>query len=502
MKKSILHKVIAVALSATVLCGTGFTTVGQFTGTSGISVNAYETYGDFEYVLNGDNTITIIKYTGKGEDVVIPDTINANIVTSIGEKAFVGSWNLKSVKISDNVTEIGRMAFYGCPGLVSVIIGNGVTEIGERVFENCTSLTNVTIPDSVTEIGYHSFAGCTDLTDINISNSVTKIGYKAFGDCTGLTRIDIPDSVKYINGAAFKNCTSLTSVSIPDSVTEIGWLVFAGCTSLNSVKIGKGLEKISWNVFQDCKNLTSIIIPENVKEIGWNVFRNCENLVSIVIPDSVTVIGNGVFYGCNKLTIYGEKDSYTETYANKNRIPFISSISANEIVIGGTVTVNAKAVLGEGEYTYAVLYKKKTETKWTVKQDYSTNDTVTIKPVKATDYDICVKVKDCNGKIVKKFFTLKVNEKLKNTSTISATTIKKGEIVKLNGSATGGIGNYTYAVYYKQKVQTKWTTKQNFNANTVVSIKPAQATDYDICIKVKDKDGTISKKYFTVTVTK
>ena len=97
---------------------------------------------------------------------------------------------------------------------------------------------------------------------------------------------------------------------------------------------------------------------------------------------------------------------------------------------------------------------------------------------------------------------MQVNAKLTNTSAVSETTIKKGDIVTVNGSATGGAGDYTYAVYYKQKAQTKWTTKQNFTQNADVSIKPAQATDYDICVKVKDNDGTIVKKYFTVTVTK
>ena len=79
---------------------------------------------------------------------------------------------------------------------------------------------------------------------------------------------------------------------------------------------------------------------------------------------------------------------------------------------------------------------------------------------------------------------------------------KKGNTVTVNGSATGGAGNYTYAVFYKQKAQTQWTTKQDFNENTNVSIKPMLATDYDICVKVKDKNGTIAKQYFTVTVTK
>ena len=89
-----------------------------------------------------------------------------------------------------------------------------------------------------------------------------------------------------------------------------------------------------------------------------------------------------------------------------------------------------------------------------------------------------------------------------NLLQVTTLTIKLGEQITATAKSTGGAGNYTYAVYYKQKAQTKWTTKQDFNENSVVSVKPAKATDYDICIKVKEKDGTIAKKYFNVTVTK
>ena len=64
----------------------------------------------------------------------------------------------------------------------------------------------------------------------------------------------------------------------------------------------------------------------------------------------------------------------------------------------------------------------------------------------------------------------------------------------------GGSGGYTYAVFYKQKAQTNWTTKQNFTENSTVTIKPANATTYDVCVKVKDSDGTVAKQYFTVEV--
>lgn len=48
----------------------------------------------------------------------------------------------------------------------------------------------------------------------------------------------------------------------------------------------------------------------------------------------------------------------------------------------------------------------------------------------------------------------------------------------------------------------RWRAARLAPAALAVLLAQAQATDYDICIKVKDKDGTISKKYFTVTVTK
>ena len=177
-----------------------------------------------------------------------------------------------------------------------------------------------------------------------------------------------------------------------------------------------------------------------------------------------------------------------------------SIMSASTIVKGNTVTLTGIAAGGSGSYTYAFLYKKKTDTKWTTKQGFAENNVVDIKPASAVDYDVCVKVKDSNGSIVKKFFDLTVTQALAINSTISATSIAKGETVTVNCAATGGSGGYTYAVYYKKTADTKWTTKQNFTENTQVVVKPASATIYDVCVKVKDSDGTVAKQYFTVEV--
>ena len=119
-KNSVLRKVLAVVLSAVTLLGTGFTTVGQFVGTSGVSVSAAEVYGDFQYSVNDDNTVTVTKYTGNGGDVIIPDTIDGKSVTSIGSWAFAYCDNLSSVKLSNAIISIGDGAFCRCTCLTSI----------------------------------------------------------------------------------------------------------------------------------------------------------------------------------------------------------------------------------------------------------------------------------------------------------------------------------------------------------------------------------------------
>ena len=180
-----------------------------------------------------------------------------------------------------------------------------------------------------------------------------------------------------------------------------------------------------------------------------------------------------------------------------------SVVEPSQITLGERVNIKASAQGGTAPYTYAVLYKKKTDTKWTTKQNFTQNTTVEFKPENAVEYDVCIKVKDSNGTIVKKFFDVTVSdeEKLTSTSTISATTITKGQTVTVYGVAVGGKSPYTYAVYYKKAADTKWTTKQDFAANDTVTIKPAAATDYDVCIKIKDAEGTVVKQYFKVAVT-
>ncbi len=249
--------------------------------------------------------------------------------------------------IQDGVTGIGQMSFERCFGLKSVTIASSVTNIGFQAFYQCTALTDITIPESVTEFGADVFNetpwlaakqkenplvvvndilidGSTCSGDITIPDGIKCIGTYAFDLCKELTSVRIPDSVTRICGGAFASCWELKSVNIPKSVTTIEDAAFSRCSGLTDVKIPDSVTKIGNAVFRSCYALTSIQIPNSVTSIGLWAFDDCSNLTSIMIPNNVTSIDEFAFTGCKKLTIRGYENSYAETYAAEQNIPFVS----------------------------------------------------------------------------------------------------------------------------------------------------------------------------------
>ena len=274
-----------------VIIKTGVTSIGEH-AFAGCSELRSITIPDSATSIGNAAFIECISLTS----VMIPGSI-----TSIGDEAFNGCRGLRSITIPGSVTSIGRGAFVNCRRLTSVTIPESVTSIGNSTFSSCTGLTSVTIPNGVTNIENFAFLDCAGLTSVIIPGSVTSIGESAFERCTGLTSITIPNSVTSIGYFAFRDCTGLTSITIPDSVTSIGNFIFKGCRGLTSVTIPDSIKSIG-TAFSGCTGLTSITIPNSVTSIGDYAFSDCTGLTNITIPSSVTSIGNYVFKGCAGLT--------------------------------------------------------------------------------------------------------------------------------------------------------------------------------------------------------
>ncbi len=110
-----------------------------------------------------------------------------------------------------------------------------------------------------------------------------------------------------------------------------------------------------------------------------------------------------------------------------------STISTNRMVVGNTVEMQAVGSGGTAPYTYVFYYKTVEASTWKTLQNYSEKDTATLTLSVVGTYDICIKVKDSTGKIVKKYFTLTVVDgPLATKSYLSSDKIQLGQFVFFN----------------------------------------------------------------------
>lgn len=179
-----------------------------------------------------------------------------------------------------------------------------------------------------------------------------------------------------------------------------------------------------------------------------------------------------------------------------------SSINKNEITLGTKITLNASAEGGTAPYKYKYYCKPQGDKSWTALTGTTTATSLTKTPARAINYQYAVKIADSKGKTSTKYFTVKVNKALTNTSTISAENIKLGESITLNASANGGTAPYKYKYYCRPEGSKNWTALTGTTTATKLNKKPARAISYEFAVKAADSCGKTATKYFKIQVSK
>lgn len=244
---------------------------------------------------------------------VVFEMLDGAVLTGIGDAAFSGMTNLKSIEIPNTVEYIGFEAFCGCVNLSNigippstVSVPENLITIGGRAFSGCNALTSIAIMNNVNYIGYMAFSNCSNLESIRFYRE-GEIGFApfVFADCSKLKYFTYcPAEVKEIPTGMFSYCTSLENFTCPDNVETIGEVAFEGCTHLNYVKLNNKLERIEASAFLNCSNLradkrnaTALTIPASVKYIGSEdaqysrgAFTGCTSLKELNLKPNPTTL--------------------------------------------------------------------------------------------------------------------------------------------------------------------------------------------------------------------
>lgn len=268
--------------------------------------------------------------------------LGANIV-KIGNCAFVGCTNLKTVNFPENLKIIGESAFCDSKLLKNVEFNEGLEEIQYNAFGECEGLTKVVLPGSLKEVGSIAFSRASNIKEIIVEsspdNSPLNIEIAAFGslnvvdklilnrlisnklstqfksvtfgdvwtevpneflrDNTELENVELSVNTEKICNDAFMGCSKLSEIQFPAKLKVIGQAAFLDCIKLNNVTFNEGLEEIQYYAFGRCEGLTKIVLPGSLKKVENSAFAETINVKNVIVVPSAdnSVLDNayGVF---------------------------------------------------------------------------------------------------------------------------------------------------------------------------------------------------------------
>lgn len=230
--------------------------------------------GLYDYSLTKDGRAYIEGFTKDqfSSDVITPDTVTIDGNTY-------------------KVTGINIGAFSTEP-IISVVASSNINDIGQRAFAGCTQLKSVDLSrSSHNMIPAHAFRDCSWLTDIKIGDNVQRIHEGAFYHCKALEEVTLPASCDTIAREAFSYCTKLKTCS--NQVKTIDALAFYNCKLLDTFDFSN-INSIGPQSFRKT-GFIRLHLPSNVSTLGEKAFADCYKLQFVEMEEGVKELGNFCF---------------------------------------------------------------------------------------------------------------------------------------------------------------------------------------------------------------
>ena len=287
------RKVIAMFLVIVLVLGiSGDKTVVQGAGT--------KIWGEYEYSVLENGTVSIDKYIGSRSEVRIPETIEGKKVTEIGKWAFSSNEYINKVQFSSGIVSVKTGAFEFCKNLHYVELNEGLKFIGNGSFSE-TGLYKVKIPSTVMEIQELAFFLNPDLKEVTLSNDVMYMAGGVFEWCMGLEYVYLGRDVKEIVESTFRHCDSFKGF-----ITD---------------KIPKYKSEY-------------VVIPSQIQFFYPSAFAVCNHIKGVVFPNEDTFLCPELLKeGC---AIYGKKGGTQEEFAKEYGFEFHPFIQTNKISLNTT----------------------------------------------------------------------------------------------------------------------------------------------------------------------
>ena len=310
----------------------------------------YESSAEFYLEVSG-LTATVVKYIGKGGDVLIPDAVTLGgrtyLITGIADGAFADAEGVRTVTVGANIHRIGSSAFDGCRELTAVYVA--------------TNSDSYKVEDGL-------------LYTKDGRELITALPYAA-GDLV------LPTGLEIIHAYAFEGCPLVTSVTLPASVHTVASFAFYGASGLEALLVNE--ESPSYCAIDGVlfsKDLSVIYcypaakagafytIPANVTYVESYCFENPSLTYLLLLNDSATLrdhsfrSGQRIISATRKFLYIGTSVPVPDVIALAEQDGLLFALQTGEkaVVVGyignpTNVTLPEAVTVDEVEYTVTAI---------------------------------------------------------------------------------------------------------------------------------------------------